>query len=114
MEGCIFCKIVNKEIPTTFVYENKHVVVFHDVQPQADVHLLVVPKKHIQDVYTMQKEDDRIFVEVHRAICDVAKNLNLLKSGFRIINNCGRGAGQSVFHVHFHVLSGKSVSEKLI
>ena len=106
MSDCIFCKIANGEIPSTIVYEDENVTAFKDLNPQAPIHILVVPKKHFKDI--METEEFYIN-KIFETIKEVAKEKNL--SSFRIINNCGKGAGQSVFHVHFHVLSGDNLKE---
>ena len=105
-KDCIFCKIINGEIPSKFIKENEYCVVFADLHPKAKVHLLVIPKKHFKDI--METEEFYIN-KIFETIKEVAKEQNL--SSFRIINNCGKGAGQSVFHVHFHVLSGDNLKE---
>ncbi|WP_295296425.1 histidine triad nucleotide-binding protein [uncultured Brachyspira sp.] len=103
---CIFCKIVKGEIPSKFIKENEYCVVFNDLNPKSDVHLLVVPKKHLKDITEI---DNDLMGKVLDTIKEVAKENNL--ESFRIVNNCGENAGQSVFHLHFHVLSGKNLKD---
>ena len=103
---CIFCKIVKGEIPSNFIKENEYCVVFKDLNPKSDVHLLVVPKKHLKDITEI---DNDLMGKVLDTIKEVAKENNL--KSFRIVNNCGENAGQSVFHLHFHVLSGKNLKD---
>ena len=103
---CIFCKIVKGEIPSNFIKENEYCVVFKDLNPKSDVHLLVVPKKHLKDITEI---DNDLMGKVLDTIKEVAKENNL--ESFRIVNNCGENAGQSVFHLHFHVLSGKNLKD---
>ena len=103
---CIFCKIVKGEIPSKFIKENEYCVVFNDLNPKSDVHLLVVPKKHLKDITEI---DNDLMGKVLDTIKEVAKENNL--KSFRIVNNCGENAGQSVFHLHFHVLSGKNLKD---
>lgn len=103
---CIFCKIVKGEIPSKFIKENEYCVVFKDLNPKSDVHLLVVPKKHLKDITEI---DNDLMGKVLDTIKEVAKENNL--ESFRIVNNCGENAGQSVFHLHFHVLSGKNLKD---
>lgn len=105
-KDCIFCKIINKEIDTTFIKENEHCVVFKDLHPKSKVHLLIVPKKHINN---LMEVDDDTMLQILSTIKETAKELKL--DSFRIINNCGKGAGQTVFHVHFHLLSGNNLEE---
>lgn len=103
---CIFCKIVKGEIPSKFIKENEYCIVFNDLNPKSDVHLLVVPKKHLKDITEI---DNDLMGKVLDTIKEVAKENNL--ESFRIVNNCGENAGQSVFHLHFHVLSGKNLKD---
>ncbi|WP_157151782.1 histidine triad nucleotide-binding protein [Brachyspira sp. SAP_772] len=103
---CIFCKIVKGEIPSNFIKENEYCVVFKDLNPKSDVHLLVVPKKHLKDITEI---DNDLMGKVLDTIKEVAKENNL--ESFRIVNNCGENAGQSVFHLHFHVLSGSNLKD---
>ena len=103
---CIFCKIIKGEIPSNFIKKNEYCVVFKDLNPKSDVHLLVVPKKHLKDITEI---DNDLMGKVLDTIKEVAKENNL--ESFRIVNNCGENAGQSVFHLHFHVLSGKNLKD---
>ncbi len=113
MENCIFCKIVNKEIPSSIVYEDDYVVAFKDLNPQAPVHILVVPKTHYDNVLAVNDGDD-IISKIYSAIGKIAKQEGFEEGGFRVINNCGKNAGQSVMHMHFHVLAGKELGEKIV
>lgn len=110
MEDCIFCKIVNKEIPSTFVYEDENVIAFNDLYPQAPVHILVVPQKHVANV---TEADGEMIKNVFIAINKIAKERGIDKSGFRVITNCGKDAGQTVNHLHFHILAGTNLEEKM-
>lgn len=109
MEDCIFCKIANKEIGQ-LIYENDYVAAFDDLNPQAPVHTLIVPKKHIQNIEDLKDEDFNYVVEIHKAIQEVAKLKGVSVSGYRIISNCGIDAGQTVMHLHYHLLAGKTLS----
>ena len=104
--SCIFCDIVSGKLPAKKVYENDYVLAFHDVEPQAPVHVLVVCKEHIANVSEIEEEKYFLVQEIFKAINELAKTLNL-KDGFRVVNNCGKKAGQTVDHVHFHVLAGR-------
>lgn len=104
--SCIFCDIVSGKLPAKKVYENDYVLAFHDVEPQAPVHVLVVCKEHIANVSEIEEEKFFLVQEIFKAINELAKTLNL-KDGFRVVNNCGKKAGQTVDHVHFHVLAGR-------
>ncbi len=103
---CIFCKIVAGEIPSDKVLETEHCIVIKDINPQAPIHLLVITKEHLDDITRI--EDREIAADIIGAINKVARELNL--KDFRVVNNRGRGAGQSVFHVHFHILAGRPFS----
>lgn len=112
MSDCIFCKIIAGEIPSNKVYEDDEVIAFHDIAPQAPVHVLVVPKAHVQDILHVDP-DSGVMAAVVRGIHQVAKALNLDPDGIRVVNNCGKKAGQTVYHLHFHVLSGQQMSEHM-
>jgi histidine triad (HIT) family protein len=114
MESCIFCKIINKEIPATVIYEDERVMAFNDINPQAPVHVVIIPKKHIKNVGDINEENGDYLKDIHFAANRVAIQLGIAESGFRLINNCGLDAGQTVFHLHYHLLGGKSLGMKLI
>ncbi len=103
MVNCLFCKIANKEIDSKIVYETENVMVFKDIDPKAPVHFLAIPKFHISSILEIEQLDKNILKELFKAIAKVAKDYNLEK-GFRVVTNTGRDAGQSVDHLHFHVL----------
>ena len=108
MSDCIFCKIAAKEIPSTLVYEDDQCVAFKDLEPQAPVHVLVIPKKHVESVLALQEDDKalaaHILVDV---IPKLAKELGVAEKGFRVVANTGEEGGQSVKHLHFHLLGGR-------
>ena len=104
---CIFCKIANKEIKSTFIYEDEEIVIFKDVNPVAPVHLLAIPKKHISSIMEIGELEDSISARILKIISKVAKDMNIDEDGFRIVSNTGDGAGQSVKHLHFHILGGR-------
>jgi len=106
---CLFCKIVEGSIPSAKVYEDEHVLAFKDIQPQAPVHLLVIPKKHIPTLNDAAPEDAELLGRVLLAARQVAREAGLAEDGYRIVNNCGRDGGQVVFHLHFHVLGGEKL-----
>ncbi len=110
MEDCIFCKIINKQIPSDIVYEDDEIIAFKDIQPLAPVHILVVPKKHIPSVMELTDEDRAIIGKIYSVIQKLATEFNIEKDGFRVITNCGDNAGQTVKHIHFHLLGGKKLS----
>lgn len=103
---CIFCKIVQKEIPSEIVYENDQIVVFKDINPKAPIHLLVVPKKHIESIQTLTEEDKKLIGEIFLTAKKVAEDLDFASNGYKLLFNVGRGAGQLIEHLHLHILSG--------
>lgn len=113
MSDCLFCKIINGEIPTEKLYEDAHVIAFKDIHPQAPVHFLVVPKKHISATSEISPENSAEIAYVFEVIAKLAKQQHL-ENGFRVINNCGPDAGQTVPHLHFHVLAGKVMGETIV
>ncbi|HHW43218.1 HIT domain-containing protein [Desulfofundulus thermobenzoicus] len=108
MQECVFCKIIQGEIPAEVVYEDEYVVAFKDIHPAAPVHLLLVPKKHIPTFFDIEKEDEAILGRLQLAAGRVAQKLGLEK-GFRMVGNCGEDAGQLVFHIHYHLLGGRTL-----
>ena len=112
MENCLFCKIMKGEIPSAKVYENDCVYAFRDINPQAPVHILVIPKKHLSSLNDADRADDRELAACLRAIREIAAQENL-SGGYRVVSNCGPDACQSVPHLHFHILGGKQLSEKM-
>lgn len=109
MSDCLFCKIVEGSIPSKKVFENEHVLAFHDIQPAAPVHVLVIPKRHISGMNDVTAEDGEVMAQVLLAAQQVAQIMGISESGYRIINNCGSDGGQVVFHIHFHVLGGENL-----
>ena len=103
MEDCLFCKIVAGTIPSNKIYEDDSCYAFYDIDPQAPVHFLVVPKQHIKSADDLTKENAAVVSHIFLVIQKIAKELGL-KDGYRIVNNCGKDGGQSVSHLHFHVL----------
>lgn len=106
-ENCIFCKIVEKNIPSRIVYEDPHVLAFEDLNPKAPVHILIVPKKHIERVSDIDNSDSDITGHIIRAANKIAHDKGISESGYRIVINCNKDAGQEVFHLHFHLLGGR-------
>jgi histidine triad (HIT) family protein len=107
-DSCLFCRIVRKEIPATVVYENEHVVAFRDIDPKAPTHVLVIPRDHVDSLDVAS--DARMLGEVLLGAAAVASSLDLVESGYRTVINTGAGAGQTVFHVHAHVLGGRKLT----
>jgi histidine triad (HIT) family protein len=111
--SCIFCQIANKEIPSNFVYETENLVAFRDLNPQAPVHILVVPKMHITSMNDINSENSSVIAEIFEAVSIIAKQEGIKESGYRVISNCGDDGCQSVKHLHFHLIGGKKLSETL-
>ena len=116
MEDCIFCKIIKGEIPAKVVAENEYVIAFEDVHPVAPVHVLVVPKIHIANIYEVNEENMKYIEEIHKMIQKVGeiKEINTPEKGFRVITNYGEEGGQTVHHLHYHVIGGKRIGPKMI
>lgn len=110
MNDCLFCKIIAGEIPSGKVYENDKVYAFRDINPQAPVHVLIVPKKHFDNILQCDAETAAALTEAVRA---VAEQEGVAESGFRIVSNCGRDGAQSVNHLHIHLLGGAALTEKM-
>ena len=109
---CIFCKIIKGDIPSSKVYENEYVYAFRDINPQAPVHILVVPKEHVASVDEISAENSILVSKIFEAIPEIAKAEGL-SNGYRVITNCGADGCQSVKHLHFHVLGGKQLPETM-
>ncbi len=105
---CIFCKIANKEIPSKKVYEDGQIVAFNDLDPQAPVHVLIIPKKHIQSADQITDDDKEVIGKIFVVASKIAKELGL-ENGYRIVNNCGEDGGQTVSHLHFHLMGGRKM-----
>ena len=105
---CLFCKIVNREIPASIVYEDDRILAFNDINPQAPTHVLIVPKRHIATLSDLQLEDDALVGEIVRRAAAIAGERGFAQSGFRTVFNTNANAGQTVFHIHLHLLGGRS------
>ena len=114
MEDCIFCKIVNGDIPSSKVYEDDKILAFKDIHPVAPVHVLIIPKKHIDNLMQIKEEDNEIMNAIFLAIPEIAKSMNVAEDGFRLISNCGKDAGQEVMHLHFHLIAGTKLGTKIL
>ena len=113
MQGCLFCNIIAGKIPSQRVYEDDFVFAFRDIAPQAPVHVLVVPKEHIVSAADLTPENSHLIAKCFEAIARIAKSEGLL-NGFRVITNSGPEGGQTVFHLHFHLLGGKVLNAGLV
>ena len=109
MADCLFCKIVAGDIPSTKVYEDDQILAFRDIAPQAPTHILVIPKAHIASVAEITADNSGVVAHIFEVIPKIAKAEGL-DSGFRVVSNCGDHAGQTVHHLHFHILGGKQLS----
>lgn len=108
MIDCIFCKIIDGKIPCNKIYEDDKVLAFYDINPEAPVHFLVIPKKHIENINKITKENNELMSHIFIVINKIVKELNISENGYRVVTNCGKDGGQTVNHIHFHVLGGRS------
>ncbi len=106
-KDCLFCKIANKEIKSNIIFENDKLLAFSDINPQAPVHILIIPKKHIAGLNEIGAADKELLGEIQLAAKEIAEKNNISKDGYRIVANCGPNAGQAVDHIHYHVLGGR-------
>ena len=107
--SCLFCKIAAGEIPSTKVYEDELVYAFRDIAPQGPVHVLIIPKKHIESAQALTREDDALLCHMFACARKIAESEGVAKSGYRLITNVGDDAGQSVHHLHLHLIGGKTL-----
>ena len=114
MEDCIFCKIIKGEIPSSKVYEDEEILAFNDINPAAPIHILVIPKKHITSLAEMKDGDEIIISKIYKVINEIAEKQGVKEKGYRVIVNCGKDGGQEVGHLHFHLLAGKQLGEKIV
>ncbi len=111
---CLFCEIANKNIPSSCVYEDELVYVFNDIAPKAEIHMLVIPKEHIGSMAEINGENSAVVAHIFEVIARLMNEKGISENGFRVISNCGENAGQTVFHLHFHVLAGKGMVEATV
>lgn len=109
MEDCLFCKIAKGEIPSKKVYEDDLVYSFWDINPEAPVHILIVPKKHIESVNELKEEDSALIAHIFEVAKQIVREQGIAQNGYRIVNNCGVDGGQTVMHLHFHLLGGRNL-----
>ena len=110
MDECIFCRIINRSLPSRIVFENESVVAFEDINPQSPTHILIVPRKHIPTLNDVRNEDQNLLGAVVLAASEIARDRQISGSGYRLVWNTNRGAGQSVFHIHLHLLGGRAMA----
>jgi len=107
MSDCLFCRIVSRDIPASIVYEDDRLLAFNDINPQAPTHVLVIPKRHIPSLLQLTDGDDAIVGEMTRRAAAIAEDRGIAADGFRTVFNTNAGAGQTVFHIHLHLLGGR-------
>ncbi|MGD0886450.1 MAG: histidine triad nucleotide-binding protein [Thermodesulfovibrionales bacterium] len=107
MSDCIFCKIIEKKVPANIVYEDELTLAFEDVNPQAPVHTLIIPKKHIPTLLDLKDDDNNLVAHLVKVANRIAKDKGIAEKGFRIVTNCNPESGQEVYHIHLHVLGGR-------
>ncbi len=107
--NCIFCKIVKGEIPAEKFYESDNVIAFKDINPQAPIHFLIIPKEHIATLNDIEKNHSEVMGELFQAAKELAKRFNISETGYRCVFNCNKDAGQEVFHIHLHLLGGRKI-----
>lgn len=110
-ESCIFCQIINKTIPATIIYEDEQVIAFDDIHPKAPVHKLIVPKEHIATINDLQPAHNGLMGHLFQVAKKLAKELDIDQTGYRVVMNCNRDAGQIVFHLHMHLMGGRKLRD---
>ncbi len=110
MSDCIFCKIVDGDIPAEIVYQNDEVLAFRDLNPQAPLHVLIIPKKHIATINDLENEDAHTVGQLYLAAKAIAQQEGVAEDGYRVVMNCNSLAGQTVYHIHLHMLAGRGMS----
>jgi histidine triad (HIT) family protein len=110
MMDCLFCKIAKGEVPANIIYKDDVVVAFHDINPQAPHHVLVIPHQHIATLNDTETKDNRLLGYMVQTATHLAQQLNIADEGYRLVMNCNRGAGQTVFHIHLHLLGGRALT----
>jgi len=110
MSDCLFCKLINGDIPTDIVYQDDDVFAFHDVSPQAPIHILVIPKQHIATINDTDESHQAVLGKLVLTAKKIAKEQSIADNGYRLVVNCNQDGGQTVFHIHLHLLGGRSLS----
>ena len=113
-DNCLFCKIIDGEVPSTKVYEDEYVLAFKDINPAATIHILVIPKKHIASLAELTDEDEKYVWAIHKAMNKIATEQGFIENGYRVVVNCGKDAGQEVMHLHYHILAGEKFGDKVV
>lgn len=110
MKDCLFCKIAKNEIPANIIYRDDEVLAFDDISPRAPIHKIIIPQKHIATLNELRDEDNELIGQMMQSAVMLAKQLNIAEEGYRIISNCNSGGGQTVFHIHMHLLGGRQMT----
>ncbi len=110
---CLFCQIIDGKIPSTKVYEDETVYAFKDIHPMAPVHILIIPKQHIASINDVNEENSAVISHIYEVAAKLAKELGIAEDGYRVVSNCGENGGQTVFHLHFHLLGGKKLKVEM-
>ena len=110
MKGCLFCKIASGEIPATKVHEDEQFIAFRDINPQAPTHVLIIPRRHIEKLTDLSESDGELIGQMQLLANKIAEQEGIVEGGFRTVFNCGEGAGQSVWHIHMHLLGGRPMT----
>ena len=110
MPDCIFCKIINKQIPANIIYEDKDIIAFDDINPKAPVHKLIIPKLHIETVNHIETQHQNLLGKIFTTAANIAKQLNIADDGYRLLMNCNKHGGQEVYHIHLHMIGGKQLT----
>jgi histidine triad (HIT) family protein len=110
MEDCLFCKIVNKEIPSELIFEDDRIVAFNDINPQAPIHILIIPREHFASLNDVPEEKKDLLGHILIRASQIAQNVGIKERGYRIVLNTARDSGQEVFHIHFHLLGGRRMT----
>ena len=114
MEDCLFCKIIDKKIPSKIVYEDEEIIAFEDIHPAAPIHILVIPKKHISTLADLEENDEQVIGRIFTVINKIAKEKGFIEKGYRVISNCGEDGCQEIKHIHFHLLAGEKLGPKIV
>lgn len=109
MPDCLFCKIIAGDIPSTKVYEDDEILAFRDIEPQAPEHIIIIPKSHISSANELSEDNCQVVGKIFAVAAKIAKDLGFAQNGYRVVNNCGEDGGQTVGHIHFHLLGGRSL-----
>ncbi len=109
MTDCLFCKIISGEIDSKIIYEDEQVVAFKDIEPQAPIHYLIVPKKHISTLLDISNEDKELIGHIYTIANQIAQKEGVAEDGFRVVSNCKEAGGQTVYHIHYHLLGGRNL-----